>query len=89
LLGGEFEVDVRLDLASASLVEAIAGYDALIVRSQTKVTADVIEAADRLTVVGRAGIGLDNVDVEAATRRVRDDQPYRPRRPVLGAGRRC
>jgi D-3-phosphoglycerate dehydrogenase len=69
LLGEEFEVAVRHDLASSGLADAIAGHDALIVRSQTKVTADVIDAGDRLMVIGRAGIGLDNVDVEAATRR--------------------
>jgi D-3-phosphoglycerate dehydrogenase / 2-oxoglutarate reductase len=69
LLREEFEVDVREDLAAEGLAEAIAPYEALIVRSQTKVTAEVLERADALKVVGRAGIGLDNVDVEAATRR--------------------
>ena len=53
-----------LDLAGA-----IAGYEALVIRSATRVTADVVAAADRLKVVARAGIGLDNVDVEAATAR--------------------
>ena len=47
----------------------VGGYDALIVRSATKVTAEVIERATNLKVVGRAGVGVDNVDVEAATRR--------------------
>ena len=69
LLREEFEVDERPELATEGLAEAIMPYDALIVRSQTKVTADVLERADALKVVGRAGIGLDNVDVEAATRR--------------------
>ncbi|HEX9377643.1 MAG TPA: phosphoglycerate dehydrogenase [Actinomycetota bacterium] len=69
LLRRDFQVDVREDLASAGLAEAIAPYDALIVRSQTRVDADVIEAAENLKVIARAGIGLDNVDVEAATRR--------------------
>nr|MBA3728507.1 phosphoglycerate dehydrogenase [Actinomycetota bacterium] len=69
LLRADFDVDVRPDLAGAGLAEAIGGYSALVIRSQTKVTADVIERADALTVIGRAGIGLDNVDVEAATRR--------------------
>jgi D-3-phosphoglycerate dehydrogenase / 2-oxoglutarate reductase len=64
-----FEVDVRPELAKAGLVDAIGSYEALVVRSQTKVTADVIDAAPRLKVVARAGIGLDNVDVGAATRR--------------------
>ena len=68
LLRQEFDVDERPDLAPAGLADAIAEYDALIVRSQTKVTAEVFERASRLRVVGRAGIGLDNVDVEAATR---------------------
>ncbi|TMK84235.1 MAG: phosphoglycerate dehydrogenase [Actinobacteria bacterium] len=69
LLRREFEVDVRPDLAAEGLAEAIAPYAALIVRSQTKVTADVLERAENLRVIGRAGIGLDNVDVETATRR--------------------
>jgi D-3-phosphoglycerate dehydrogenase / 2-oxoglutarate reductase len=69
LLRGEFDVDVRPELAKEGLADAIAGYHALIIRSATKVTADVFDRADELRVVGRAGIGLDNVDVEAATRR--------------------
>jgi D-3-phosphoglycerate dehydrogenase / 2-oxoglutarate reductase len=69
LLRKDFDVDVRLELAREGLVEAIGPYSALIVRSQTKVTAEVIQAAENLRVVARAGIGLDNVDVEAATRR--------------------
>ena len=69
LLRSEFEVDVRPELATQDLTEEIGPYDALIVRSQTKVTADVLEAAPNLKVIARAGIGLDNVDVEAATRR--------------------
>jgi len=69
LLRKDFEVDVRPELAADGLPEAIAPYDALVVRSQTQVTADVIEAGDNLKVVARAGIGLDNVDVDAATRR--------------------
>jgi len=69
LLRGELDVDVRPELAKEGLADAIAGYHALIIRSATKVTADVFDRADELRVVGRAGIGLDNVDVEAATRR--------------------
>ncbi|MGQ0668219.1 MAG: phosphoglycerate dehydrogenase [Actinomycetota bacterium] len=68
LLRKDFQVDVRPELASGGLAEAIGPYDALVVRSQTSVTAEVIEAARNLKVVARAGIGLDNVDVEAATR---------------------
>jgi D-3-phosphoglycerate dehydrogenase / 2-oxoglutarate reductase len=69
LLRKEFDVDVREELASAGLSSEIAPYDALIVRSRTQVTADVLGAAPKLRVVARAGIGLDNVDMEAATRR--------------------
>ncbi|MBA3551989.1 MAG: phosphoglycerate dehydrogenase [Actinobacteria bacterium] len=69
LLRADFDVDVRPDLAESGLADAMGGYSALVIRSQTKVTADVIDRADALTVIGRAGIGLDNVDVEAATRR--------------------
>ena len=61
-------VDVRPELAEGGLADAIVPYHALVVRSQTKVTADVLERAESLKVVARAGIGLDNVDVEAATR---------------------
>jgi D-3-phosphoglycerate dehydrogenase / 2-oxoglutarate reductase len=69
LLQAEFTVDVRPELASEGLAEAISEYEALIVRSQTKVTAEILERGERLKVVARAGIGLDNVDVDAATRR--------------------
>lgn len=62
-------VDVRLDLDKTALLEVIGDYDALVVRSATKVTADVIDAGKRLRVVGRAGTGVDNIDVDAATRR--------------------
>ncbi len=63
------EVDVRLDLDKAALLEIVGGYDALVVRSATKVTAEVIDAGTRLRVIGRAGTGVDNIDVNAATRR--------------------
>ena len=63
------EVDVQLGLTPEQLVDTVAGAAALIIRSATKVTADVLEAGTELQVVGRAGIGLDNVDVAAATRR--------------------
>jgi D-3-phosphoglycerate dehydrogenase len=66
LLRSRFEVDVD---AESALDEIIGGYDAIVVRSATKLTADVIERADRLKVIGRAGVGVDNVDVDAATRR--------------------
>src|SRR6187402_108934 len=63
------DVDVRLDLSPADLLEVIPGASALIIRSATDVTDAVLAAGSDLMVVGRAGIGLDNVDVEAATRR--------------------
>jgi D-3-phosphoglycerate dehydrogenase len=63
------QVDVELDLAPEQLLRSIEGAHALIVRSATRVTAQVLAAGEDLRVVGRAGIGLDNVDVEAATRR--------------------
>src|ERR671915_349254 len=69
LLRRDFQVDVRPELAAEGLAGSIGPYDALVVRSQTKVTAAVLEAGESLKVVARAGIGLDNVDVEAATRR--------------------
>jgi D-3-phosphoglycerate dehydrogenase len=62
-------VDVRLGLEPDALVEVIPGAAALIIRSATQVTRTVLEAGTDLVVVGRAGIGLDNVDVEAATQR--------------------
>jgi D-3-phosphoglycerate dehydrogenase len=62
-----FQVDVRTDLSHAQLLEAIPLYDALLVRSGTTVSADVIQAGKRLRVVARAGVGVDNIDVEAAT----------------------
>lgn len=68
LLRTEADVDVRIGLTPAELIAAIGGYDALVVRSATKVTAEVLEAARNLKVIGRAGVGVDNIDVEAATR---------------------
>jgi D-3-phosphoglycerate dehydrogenase len=64
-----FEVEVKTDHTKEELIAKIKNYDALIVRSQTKVGADIIEAADHLKVIGRAGVGVDNVDVEAATKK--------------------
>jgi len=65
----DIEVDVHTDLSPEELMEEIADYDALVIRSATKVTADLLEAATNLKVVGRAGIGLDNVDIPAATQK--------------------
>jgi D-3-phosphoglycerate dehydrogenase len=67
LLREEFEVDVVVGLDQGELLERIGDYDGLIVRSVTKVTAEVIERAENLKAIGRAGIGVDNIDVEAAT----------------------
>lgn len=64
-----FEVEVKTDHTPEELETKIKNYDALIVRSQTKVTAKIIAAADNLKVIGRAGVGVDNVDVEAATKK--------------------
>src|SRR5574341_1029102 len=63
------EVDVRPGLAGGALLEAVAACDGLVVRSATKVTSELLDAAPRLRVVGRAGVGVDNVDLAAATRR--------------------
>ncbi len=65
----ELEVEVNTGLTPEELRHVIKEYDALIIRSATKVTADIIEAADNLKVIGRAGIGLDNVDINAASKR--------------------
>jgi len=62
------EVDVKVGLSADELRDVIGEYDALVVRSATQVDAALLERAENLKVVGRAGIGLDNVDVEAATR---------------------
>ncbi len=61
------EVDLRLGLSPAELADAIEDYDGLIVRSATTVDSQVIERGPNLKVIGRAGIGLDNIDVDAAT----------------------
>src|SRR5436853_2662074 len=61
-----FEVDVQ---ANGDLADLIGGYEGIVIRSATKLTADLIARADRLKVIGRAGVGIDNVDVDAATRR--------------------
>lgn len=65
----ELQVDVKLKLPPEELKALIKDYDALVVRSSTKVTKDIIEAADKLKVIGRAGVGLDNVDADAASKR--------------------
>ncbi len=64
-----FQVDENTGLKEEELLPIIGEYDALVVRSQTKVNKRIIDAAKKLRVVGRAGVGVDNVDVDAATRR--------------------
>jgi len=82
LLRESFDVVVDTD---SPLEEILGDYDALIVRSATKVTADVIASGAKLKVIGRAGVGVDNVDVDAATRRGRHGLGRQAARP---AGRR-
>ena len=60
------EVDVKTGLPKEELIKIIPAYDGLIVRSATKVIAEIINAADNLKVIGRAGIGVDNIDLNAA-----------------------
>ncbi|MBQ4132356.1 MAG: phosphoglycerate dehydrogenase, partial [Desulfovibrionaceae bacterium] len=69
LLREQFEVDVKTKLPVEELIRIIPEYDGLVVRSETKVTAEVMDAAVNLKVIGRAGVGVDNIDVEYATRR--------------------
>ncbi len=67
--GEELDVAIKTGLSEQELIGIIPSFGGLIVRSQTRVTADILNAAAKLRVVGRAGVGVDNVDVEAATRR--------------------
>jgi len=69
LLRAHFDVDLGIDWDDTELGERIAAYDGIVIRSATKMTAELIERAERLKVIGRAGVGVDNVDVPAATRR--------------------
>src|SRR5437588_892333 len=66
---GALEVFVQTGLSEAALIDVVPEFSGIVVRSQTKVTASIVNAAARLRVIGRAGVGVDNVDVEAATRR--------------------
>ena len=66
---GALEVTAQLGLPEAELIKLIPEFSGLVVRSETKVTAAILEAGAKLRVVGRAGVGVDNVDVETATRR--------------------
>ena len=69
LLEKEFEVVVKEKISHEELLSIIPEFDALMVRSASKVTADVIERAEKLKIIGRAGVGVDNIDIPAATAR--------------------
>jgi D-3-phosphoglycerate dehydrogenase len=69
LLKQHFDVEIGVDWDESQLQERIGGYDGILIRSATKMTSELIEKASRLRVIGRAGVGVDNVDVEAATQR--------------------
>ena len=69
LLRENFEVDLGLEMSDEDLRETIGGYDAILIRSATKMTPELIDLATNLKVIGRAGTGVDNVDIPAATRR--------------------
>ena len=86
LLRREFEVELGLDWDDATLAERIGEFDAILIRSGTKLTADLIERGERLRVIGRAGTGVDNVDLEAATKRG-DDRRQRTGVELGGGGR--
>ncbi len=69
LLREHFDVELGIDWDDDELAQRIGEYDGIVIRSATKLTAELLDRADRMKVVGRAGVGVDNVDVEAATRR--------------------
>lgn len=69
LLKKNFSVEIRDKISHEELLEIIPQFDALIVRSASKITADVLERAQNLKIIGRAGVGVDNIDVQAATER--------------------
>jgi D-3-phosphoglycerate dehydrogenase / 2-oxoglutarate reductase len=69
LLREQFDVDLGLEMSDEELRDSIGGYDAILIRSATKMTPELIELATNLKVIGRAGTGVDNVDIAAATRR--------------------
>ena len=69
LLRQNFEVDLGIEMSDEELAEAIGAYDAILIRSATTMTPELIDRADNLKVIGRAGTGVDNVDIPAATRR--------------------
>ncbi len=67
ILKKEFDVDIATGLQPSELINRIGDYEALIVRSETQVTKDIINAGKKLKIIGRAGVGVDNIDVNAAT----------------------
>ncbi|HTD09218.1 MAG TPA: phosphoglycerate dehydrogenase [Solirubrobacteraceae bacterium] len=69
LLREHFDVELGIEWSNEDLAERIDAYDGIVIRSATKMTADLIARATRLRAIGRAGVGVDNVDVEAATKR--------------------
>jgi D-3-phosphoglycerate dehydrogenase / 2-oxoglutarate reductase len=69
LLREHFDVDLGIDWDDSELAQRIGGYEGILIRSATKMTAELIDKAERLQVIGRAGVGVDNVDVDAATKR--------------------
>src|SRR5664280_3617208 len=69
LLQEHFDVDLGVDWSDEEFESRIADYDGIVIRSATKMTADLIDRAGKLRVIGRAGVGVDNVDVDAATKR--------------------
>ena len=69
MLRERFDVDLGTDWSRDDLLELIGGYHGMLIRSATKADAELIERAEKLRVIGRAGVGVDNVDVEAATKR--------------------
>jgi len=68
-LRGRAEVDVKLKMKPEELLEVVEDYEALVVRSETKVSAEAMDRGKKLIVIGRAGVGVDNIDVAAATQR--------------------
>jgi D-3-phosphoglycerate dehydrogenase len=71
VLKGEEKIRCYVDahISPGELMATIREYDGIIIRSKTRLTADIINASERLQVIGRAGIGVDNIDLQAATRR--------------------
>ncbi|MGZ5326279.1 MAG: phosphoglycerate dehydrogenase, partial [Solirubrobacterales bacterium] len=69
LLRERFDVELGLDWDDGELEKRIGEFDAILIRSGTKLTGDLIDKAENLKAIGRAGTGVDNVDIEAATRR--------------------